>query len=277
MLFAVPEVKSLSKYSEFGSHLDTRDFGLMVAVAVILHIIIIIIYSMSPREQTMIIPVRVLNIKLSGGTGDELEMPPPSSMPGYKPGEKPLNIDAMEPLPEKSTQIPADKTGQNSKHKPLIEILAKNKEKKQLNKTLETPLKEQESVKPKQYVRENEITHLDKKDNSPGNGSGISGTKEGQEIISHYEQEISLWMANHKNYPEEAKHDRIEGNAVVRIRISRDGHIIYSAIDISSGNAIIDQAVIEMVHNSDPVPHVPDNYPEGKELEFLIPVSFKLK
>jgi len=284
MFFAPPEVKSLSKYSEFGSHLGNKDFGIMVGVAVVLHIISLIIYSLAPHEQTMIIPVRVLNIKLNGGSADsnDPDMPAPSSMPGYQqPEAPPITLNTIEqqpaPPPPKSLQATADKTYANAKHKPLIEILSQNNEKRRASKVDDVPLKEHIFSTPKKYVREAEITHLNTTSKLPGNGSGITGTKEGQEIVSNYEQEISLWMATHKNYPQAAKEARIEGNAIVRIRINRSGHIIYSAIDTSSGNVMIDQAVIEMVHNSDPVPRVPDNYPEGRELEFLIPVSFKLK
>ena len=277
MLFAPPEVKSLSKYSEFGSHLRNRDFLFMVGLAIVFHIIIVVIYSMEPYEPAMIIPVRVLNIKLNGGGTGIDDLPPPSAMPGYQgaPGEK-VNEERTEFRHEKSEQSKAaDKAFSGAKQKPLIEILSQDNEKRK-HRHDEILAKERNFEKPKKYVRDSQLTSLDL-GKEGGNGSGMAGVAGGQEIVRNYEQEISLWMAQHKRYPEAARKRGLEGNAVVRIRIDRDGNIIYSTIDVSSGNSTIDQAVMTMVRDSNPVPHVPENYPQGNQLEFLIPVSFRLE
>jgi protein TonB len=284
MFFAPPKVKSLSKYSEFGSHLGSRDFLWMVGAAAVLHIIIVAVYSMTPHEQTLIIPVRVLNIKLNGGAVGFNPQPEPVAPAEQKTGvnEERRSAGKIEfqherPLAQAAAADKADKVYSGSKQKPLIEILTQNTEKRK-KPGEDVTLKEHDILqKPKKYVRVTEMNTAQPTVKGGGNGSGIAGTSEGREIVRNYEQEISLWMAKHKNYPEEAKQKRIEGSAVVRIRIDRTGHIIYNAIDVSSGNAIIDQAVMAMVHDSDPVPRVPDNYPTGSELEFLIPVSFRLQ
>jgi protein TonB len=278
MFFAPPEVKSLSRYSEFGSHLQQRHFMLMVAMAILMHVTALIVYSLSPHEQALIIPVRVLNIKFNGGDTAAMDMPRPSTMPGYKPAEvefekepsqaqpQPQHVKTARPVPPLPEKKEAGKA-----QKPLIAILSQSTETKRKGEGLEEFfMSDRAFSRPKKYIRADAGKGY-------GNGSGLAGTKEGQEIVSNYEQEISLWMARHKNYPDAAKRQRIQGNAVVRIRINRDGHIVYHAIDASSGNAMIDDAVLAMVHDSDPVPRVPDNYPEGRELEFLIPVSFRLR
>lgn len=280
MFFAPPEVRSLSKYSEFGAHLGNRDFLIMLAIAIALHAISFGIYSLEPHEKTTIVPVRVLNIKLNSGmAGDELQMPPPASMPGAEPAPPSLSMQnaTVLHLPEKSLQAAADKTYKNNSHKPLIEILTNEKLKHR--KSEENLFKDRNIfVKPKRYVRESELAYLDKNESKlQGNGTNIAGSREGKEIATKYEQEISMWVTRHQIYPEAAEKAHIEGKTIVRIRIDRNGHIIYSAIDTSSGSAIIDQAVMQMVRDSDPVPRVPDNYPTGRELEFLIPISFTLK
>ncbi len=270
MFFRPPEVKSLSQYSEFGSHLHETDFVIMVGLAALLHLIIMGIYSMTPREQPLIIPVRVLNIKLNAGSA-EVDMPKESTMPGAKAEAQEEQGDKA--VPQRSLQVTANKIYSANKHKPLASILAQDREKRTNEKSLENILSNAQLLaKPKKYVRESDLARK-----GQGNGTSMSGSKYGLEIVRNYEQEISLWMAKHKTYPEAARQQKIEGNAVVRIRINRDGHIIYSAIDTSSGNGMIDEAALAMVRDSDPVPHVPDNYPEGSELEFLIPVSFRLK
>lgn len=113
-------------------------------------------------------------------------------------------------------------------------------------------------------------------------GVGI-GNKDGEgeagsaEVLRRYEQVISLWIQHNKVYPAEAKAKGLQGQAVVRIRINREGTIIFSRIDRPTAHAELNQAIEQMVRASNPVPAVPSNYPAGGQFEFLIPVSFRLE
>ncbi|MEI7669670.1 MAG: energy transducer TonB [Pseudomonadota bacterium] len=265
MFFAPPVVKNLTNYSEFGSHLGNRHFLLTILAAIFIHAAIVIIASWTPSEEPMPIAVRVLNIKFSGNAAENVESPKSITMPDLG-----NNIQNENPEHNVDSQKQASENNKNQ----IIEILTKSTDKKGHNKT-ESQEKEQKS-KPKKYYRESEL-NSNKSGKEYGNGSGIKGSGDGQEVVSKYEQEISLWMAKYKKYPESAKKSSLEGIAVIRIRINREGHVIYSGIDTSSGIVAIDEAVIAMVRDADPLPRVPDNYPEGSELEFLIPVSFKLQ
>jgi protein TonB len=94
-----------------------------------------------------------------------------------------------------------------------------------------------------------------------------------QTIRARYEQEISLWIQQHKYYPVDA--GGREGRAVVRMRIDRAGNVRYYAIEQSAGMAALDAAALEMIRRANPVPMVPANYPAGNLVEFLIPITFK--
>jgi len=107
--------------------------------------------------------------------------------------------------------------------------------------------------------------------------AAISAPAGPEEIVQRYEQAISVWISRNKVYPDEAKRRRIEGSPTVRVRINRQGKVLYHVIERSSGDAFLDQALMNMVKAADPMPAVPENYPQGEELEFLIPVSFSLK
>ena len=120
---------------------------------------------------------------------------------------------------------------------------------------------------PQQYVRESgaavaELTKL-------GGGTGESA----QVIRERYEQQISGWVGRHKMYPPEA--GGREGRAIVRMRIDRTGYVRYYAIEQSSGIAAIDAAAIDMIRRANPMPAVPENYPSGALIEFLIPITFR--
>jgi|GEM_PF-972350 len=266
MFFAPPEVKSLSKYSEFGSYLGNKHFAAMLGLAIFVHLSVIYIYSMVPHQEVKKIEVRTLNIKLSGGgIGDIAE----------NPGFSPLDAGAIVSTEAKLENSEIGKISSLSidkSDKQIVSILQDNVVSKKSSAS-SAPVVIKPSYQPKKYVRASEEELSSK---LPGNGSGIKGSKNGDEIVRRYEQEISLWVARHKVYPESAKKQGIEGNAIVRIRVNRNGSIIYSSIEQSSGNNTIDDAVMEMVRQSDPVPHIPDDYPQGSQLEFLIPVSFNL-
>ena len=156
--------------------------------------------------------------------------------------------------------------------KSIVSILQGDESKPRKGDKLSEINSEVVVLKPKRYVR---VSDEDSK--NKGNGSGIKGNRTGEEIVRSYEQEISLWIKQHKVYPEALRNQGLEGKAVIRIRINRGGDILYSAIDTSSGNSAIDEAVLAMVKKSSPLPAVPDDYPEASQLEFLIPASFTLQ
>lgn len=118
---------------------------------------------------------------------------------------------------------------------------------------------------PRRYVRASE-----------GSVYGSSARAEAEEM-ARYEQLISSWIQKHKVYPASARSDGIQGEGIIRLRISRKGKVIFSSIDKSTGSSILDAASLRMVEAANPVPKVPPTYPSGAELEFLIPVSFKLE
>lgn len=110
-----------------------------------------------------------------------------------------------------------------------------------------------------------------------GAGSPLGNSAEAAQVVARYEQQIALWIEDHKRYPEDAKAAGMEGNAVARIRINSNGKILKYALEVETGYPVLNRAVIDMIRRSDPVPSVPDNYPGASDLlEFLIPISFKL-
>jgi len=109
-------------------------------------------------------------------------------------------------------------------------------------------------------------------------GSGLGNIQGGSaEVLRRYEQIISLSIQRNKVYPAEAKTQGLQGQAVIRIRINRQGNILYSRIEKPTRYPILNEAIAEMVRLSNPVPAVPVNYPAGNLFEFLIPVSFRLE
>jgi len=268
MFFAPPEVKSLSRYSDKNAYVDKGTFLFICVLALILHLAVILVSLYTPKEEVDSIPVRTMNIKFSGAGVEGLEMPNVSDMPAiaqetYAKQQMEARNDAHN---EARTQAAA-----NDDKNAVIKIITKIVSKKNNSKAVE----EQANAKPKQYIRDTSLSS-DEKDKEGGNGSGINGSQSGTDIVTRYEQEISLWVTRFKRYPEDAKNQRLQGTAIVRIRVSKDGHIVSSEIDTSSGIKAIDDAALAMVRDADPVPSFPESYHE-EEIGLLLPVSFSLQ
>ena len=97
-----------------------------------------------------------------------------------------------------------------------------------------------------------------------------------RKVKSKYERLLSGWVDRHKVYPDSAYSNNIQGEVVLRLRINRKGYVIIKSIEKSSGHKILDKAVLETVSRASPMPVVPEEYPGGKHLEFLIPIAFQI-
>lgn len=308
MFYKLPQVRSVSRYADFSSHLGRKSFFSMIALAAFLHACVIVIIAMMPNNPVVKIPVRVLNFNLGAAAVPQSgQQPTPDQGKAMQdiasPPAAKISLPVEEPATGEDGITDEGESAQNELEKALTEkpVVAEPKpvEPKPLpqpkpapivapvaKKPVAVPAKPRpvtESVEvskaaslntatvPRRYVRASplELTQPAAAANTAPAGP--------EEIVQRYEQAISVWVGRYKVYPDEAKRRRVEGRPTVRVRINRQGKVLYNAIEKSSGDAFLDQALMNMVKAADPMPAVPENYPQGEELEFLIPVSFSLK
>jgi periplasmic protein TonB len=91
-----------------------------------------------------------------------------------------------------------------------------------------------------------------------------------------YEELLFAWMNRHKEYPMLAQRRGLQGGGVVRVRIDRQGRVLDRALVKGTGEAMLDQAALDMVRRSDPFPAVPDAY-AGASFEFVAPIEYRLR
>jgi TonB family protein len=241
-------------------------FAGVIAGTVVLHMLALYAWHLSPSQQVTDIPVRALNIKLGDAdvTADtQIEAAKPDasnksevedtlSKLVYQPGE--MKYDR-----EKSAVSSMEKAMDNMAKKAAPNALDKELTQDYLSKL----------TSPKQYVRENR---------AKGEGTVLGNSAAGNaEVMRRYEQMISLWIQKFKLYPEEARTQGLQGETVVRIRIDRQGNVRYYILERSTGYQLLDRAAIDMIRRANPVPAVPHDYPPGDLMEFLIPVTFNLQ
>lgn len=214
--------------------------------ALILHAILWISWQLMPDVETVVVPVRALSIRL--GESEDLAPSVPAAA-----GESRSQATTEHPLAEMApaAQATPPSAEKNSVAAPKV-------------------MQPQDDEKTaKRYVRK-----------APSKAQGSvygDSTADEAELLSRYEQMISGAIHRYRVYPAEARRTNLQGDGVVRVRINRKGKILYYAIEHSTGSDLLDQAMLAMVRQANPVPPVPIGYPAGTLVEFLIPVSFALQ
>lgn len=241
-------------------YLGYQHFAMMCAFAMLLHIMAAYGVSMMPHIKIIDIPVHAMNIRLGDGDVEQAKQ---------QPDEEVL----PQPIADNSEQLESAVTKLIRKQEKPVKPSPKPKP-VPLEKPETPPPEASEKIDtPRQFVR---YTPPDKSVTGAGSILGNS-TDSKAEVKVRYEQTISLWIQKFKLYPESARAQRLQGHTVVRIRIDRRGNIRYSGLEGNTGYAELDRAALDMVRRANPVPAVPDNYPEGEMFEFLIPVNFAIK
>ena len=252
-------------------YLGQRSFVATIAFAAMLHIGVFYVWAMIPRTEVLNIPVRALSIKLSDGepmTAEEIAAAQPDAS-NSNALENALS-DAVEDPMQQQARSAASAIERALNNGGTGDAVSKAMEKALANPESELSVADpSQRSGPKQFVRN---TNVQAKGSPRGNSTGKDA-----ELMKRYEQLISLWIEKFKQYPMDARSQGLQGETVVRIRIDRKGNIRYYLLERSTGHPVLDRAAIDMVRRANPVPSVPNDYPKGDLIEFLIPVNFQLQ
>jgi protein TonB len=108
-----------------------------------------------------------------------------------------------------------------------------------------------------------------------GAGRGVfgDGTREGPG--DEYLEKLRRWLAKYKQYPQAAIDKKEEGQVIIGFTLKRDGTVLTAWIERSSGNPLLDEAALAMMHRASPVPPIPDRY-KGNELKLAMPIDYSI-
>ena len=271
-----------------GGYLTWAHFLQMLGLAAVVHIVAMVGLGLLPGANVVSIPVRVLNIKLgnsdapeqgqfAGKTGEEYNLDQDGAEETVATVTSLPEIDMQQPVAEAeyAMVLKSFEDALNTKKqmieslddKSLADLLGEERPKK----AAAAPKKASAKL-PKQFVREGSDSKTKVEGSVLGDSTAIDA-----EILARYEQLISKWIQRFKQYPQEAKNSGVEGAAIVRVRINRKGDVLFFRLEQKTGHQLLDVAILDMIKQANPLPPVPENYPAGNMLEFLIPVSFKLQ
>lgn len=267
------------------TYLQETDFLKMLALASMLHLLVIGAASLWPEEKVTDIPVRALTFKIGAGTrirpleiaGAEPVAPQPIRMTPSTPGEWRAAARAVKPQPKpqpkpvkKPKVVPVTDTPYAGALQPAPQVTPPAQPVLADDALPDTTLLTSHAAvaaNPQRFIRE-----APGQETVPTAQEGPSPAQQAQAARERYEREISGWIQRHKYYPANA--GGREGRAVIRMRIDRSGFVRYYAIEESSGVAALDAAAIDMIRRANPMPPVPSTYPAGNLIEFLIPIVF---
>lgn len=190
--------------------------------------------------------------------------------------------DIKSPTPEAVKQITPKKTEEEKNEKTQIE---KKQEFPMLSGTVPFPETHivKDAVPEKKYPDKKVSQTAQTTDRMPASSPAASrkaspgqfaGAQEAHEI--RYVDQVRAVIESHRIYPGTARRRKLEGMAVIQIRVNRTGHILDHHFVQSTGHHILDQAVLDMVQASDPLPAIPPEI-DKTVISIKIPVGFQLK
>lgn len=98
-----------------------------------------------------------------------------------------------------------------------------------------------------------------------GRGAAVSPARWQSRLMAHLERR--------KRYPAAARSAHQEGTVYVRFRIDTSGNVLSVQLSRSSGHAILDEAVLQLVRRASPVPAPPP----GASTTIVAPVRFEMR
>ncbi|WP_203143181.1 energy transducer TonB [Marinobacter mangrovi] len=195
------------------------------------------------------------------------EPPKVEPKPEPKPDPKPEPRPKPEPTPEpKPTPKPAPKPDPKPEPKP---------EPKPVAKAEKTP-SQQAPTQANAQSAKTASSAADANKGASEQPSQVQLTAGRSDAEDSYLSELNRHLAQHYDYPRRARRRGQEGTPVVHFKFGRDGHLISATIEKSSRFRILDEAALEIIRSSAPLPAVPDDM-KGNNFSFTIPIRYQLR
>ena len=91
-----------------------------------------------------------------------------------------------------------------------------------------------------------------------------------------WQAQLVAWLEKYKRYPRVAQEQRQQGVAYLRFTIDRQGKVLASQINRSSGFELLDDEVLALIQRAQPLPSPPAEV-TGDRIELQVPVAFSLR
>lgn len=226
------------------------------------------------------------------GAAVMIELAPFAESPNNTPSENPAAVTQeasnptpvepepepepiKEPEPEPPVEAPKPKVVIH-KQKPVKKVV-----KKPIKKPIEKPIEKTKEVtndtKPKAEVSSQASTTSNKV--SERTAAPVTTASNKPSIAQkNWQSSLMNRLLKYKRYPNRARFKRQEGVVHVEFTINMQGNVLNKKIVKSSGHALLDQEVLNLIDRAQPLPTPPADVLKGKiSINITVPISFSLK
>lgn len=91
-----------------------------------------------------------------------------------------------------------------------------------------------------------------------------------------WQSRVLAHLNRQKTYPRAAQRNRATGAVVMRFTLNAEGSLVSSSVVQSSGEPILDQAAISLVHSASPFPAPPSGISASK-LTLRVPIEYQMR
>ncbi|WP_168203104.1 energy transducer TonB [Marinobacter fonticola] len=91
-----------------------------------------------------------------------------------------------------------------------------------------------------------------------------------------YLASLNRHLAQKYEYPRRAKRRNQEGTPVVHFEFDRQGNLIALSLSEGTRYRLLDEAALEIIRNSEPLPEVPESM-KGESFSFSLPIRYELR
>jgi len=111
---------------------------------------------------------------------------------------------------------------------------------------------------------------------APSSVPPVAAAQPNPRAVATWQGTLLAHLARHKRYPRSSQDRGDQGVAHLRFTMTRQGRVTAQRVEKSSGHALLDAEVLDLIQRAQPLPAPPADMP-GEHFDLLIPIQFSLR
>lgn len=234
-----------------------KEWAIVLGIALLLHAAAGLVWWWTPT----------IEFQAPGASSMRLALAP-SSFPNDDHSET-LPFEEDEPLvpePERVVEPVQKPVLPTRPQDPVVEPIAALSE--------PTQAKSEENVSAEQAASTASATVSTSATDQTGQANATTGISNAN-VEADYLATLASWLARHKRYPRPARRRNLEGVAILSFTVGAAGQVLRYDVVKSSGYAVLDREVANMLQRAEPLPPLPLDLGRTR-LDITIPIRFEL-
>ncbi|MCC2095901.1 MAG: energy transducer TonB [Hyphomicrobiales bacterium] len=99
---------------------------------------------------------------------------------------------------------------------------------------------------------------------------------EAHDAPKSWQRSLMAHLGKNKRYPRLARRRKMQGDVVVEFIVDRNGRVVSSKVQKSSGHPLLDREVMDMLSRAQPLPKLPVQI-SAAQVHIVLPIRYRLK